>query len=43
MRSASGSRLQVPEPGVGAALQSRLKTTDANQPVAMAIIAVVRP
>jgi hypothetical protein len=26
-----------------AALQSRLKTTDANQPVAMAIIAVVRP
>jgi hypothetical protein len=58
-----GSRLQLPEPGVGtaivtglqtgmivangcvkrAALQSRLKTTDANQPVAMAIIAVVRP
>jgi|RhiMetdeSRZDD1v2_1073273.scaffolds.fasta_scaffold52087_3 hypothetical protein len=26
-----------------AALQSRLKTTDANQPVAIAIIAVVRP
>ena len=25
------------------ALQSRLKTTDANQPVAMAIMAVVRP
>jgi hypothetical protein len=26
-----------------AAFQSRLKTTDANQPVAIAIIAVVRP